>query len=180
MQGGIGGSMGLARRPQRPSPRSRPKSSSSLVCMRDRSFFPLSDLLGCPPSFSGGVHLSSSGWNLWGRGRLWRSPSIVGFVDEKDGEDGYEKDDVRKKRGGRTEMMVFQKRPILRRLSTFEVTTVISKVVRGRERNLDRKGVPHRPVTRRNETEGEGIRTTPTAGSRSRSRKPASDFCVAV
>lgn len=71
---------------------------------------------------------------MWGRGRLWRSPSIVGFVDEKDGEDGYEKDDVRKKRGGRTEMMVFQKRPILRRLSTFEVTTVISKVVRGREK----------------------------------------------
>lgn len=66
-RGGLGGSMGLARRPQRLSPRSRPKSSSSLVCMRDRSFFPLSELLGCPPSFPGGVHLSSSEWNLWGR-----------------------------------------------------------------------------------------------------------------
>jgi len=48
-----------------------------------------------------------------------------GFVRNE--KDGYEKDDVRKRGGERTEMMDFHGRPIFPRPSTFEVTIVISK-----------------------------------------------------
>lgn len=55
-------------------------------------------LSGSPPSFPGGPLVV--GVEFVGEGKALEKSIDCGFLDEKDGEDGYEKDDVRKKRGG--------------------------------------------------------------------------------